>query len=49
MNHYHSLREKDDFYQKEIARNDYQIQLATVRYCLELYKDARLKILAETQ
>ncbi|KAF9423889.1 hypothetical protein HW555_000947, partial [Spodoptera exigua] len=28
MSHYHSLREKDDFYQKEIARNDYQIQLA---------------------
>ncbi|KAJ8722233.1 hypothetical protein PYW08_004635 [Mythimna loreyi] len=29
MGHYHSLREKDDFYQKEIARNDFQIQLAT--------------------
>lgn len=33
MGHYHSLREKDDFYQKEIARNDFQIQLATVRSC----------------
>ncbi|CAH0585553.1 unnamed protein product [Chrysodeixis includens] len=29
MTHYYSLREKDDFYQKEIARNDVQIQLAT--------------------
>ncbi|XP_021200197.3 dynein regulatory complex subunit 2 isoform X2 [Helicoverpa armigera] len=29
MSHYHSLREKDDFYQKEIAKNDYQIQLAS--------------------
>ncbi|KAJ8731209.1 hypothetical protein PYW07_004373 [Mythimna separata] len=29
MGHYHSLREKDDFYQKEIARNDFQIQLAS--------------------
>lgn len=36
MSHYHSLREKDDFYQKEIARNDAQIQLATVRYFGEL-------------
>uniref|UniRef100_A0A2H1V0G5 Dynein regulatory complex subunit 2 n=1 Tax=Spodoptera frugiperda TaxID=7108 RepID=A0A2H1V0G5_SPOFR len=29
MSHYHSLREKDDFYQREIARNDFQIQLAS--------------------
>ncbi|XP_075977920.1 dynein regulatory complex subunit 2-like [Anticarsia gemmatalis] len=29
MNHYQSLREKDNFYQKEIARNDLQIQIAT--------------------
>lgn len=30
MGHYHTLREKDDFYKKDIARNDYQIQQATV-------------------
>ncbi|CAB3227184.1 unnamed protein product [Arctia plantaginis] len=29
MNHYQSLKEKDEFYQKEIAKNDMQIQLAT--------------------
>ena len=44
MSHYLSLREKDDFYQKEIARNDLQIQLATVRGCLELgYLNSELK------
>lgn len=31
MSHYNSLREKDDFYQRDIARNELQIQQASVR------------------
>lgn len=31
MSHYNALREKDEFYQTDIARNDLQIQHATVR------------------
>lgn len=30
MGHYQALREKDDFYQRDIARNEFQIQQATV-------------------
>lgn len=30
MGHYNALREKDEFYQTDIARNDLQIQHATV-------------------
>ncbi|XP_061716411.1 dynein regulatory complex subunit 2, partial [Cydia pomonella] len=29
MSHYHSLREKDDFYQQDIAKNEIQIQQAS--------------------
>lgn len=30
MGHYNSLREKDDFYRKDITKNELQIQQATV-------------------
>jgi hypothetical protein len=38
MGHYQSLREKDDFYTKDIARNDVLIQRASVT--LFLYRSS---------